>query len=85
MLWLSDRPSKTRVQTLCGLLNSLPSVARAVSGRDDTPDLTVECSVRSAWDAIRTLLKRGPASPPVYQGQYDPGALFNALKVFVCG
>jgi hypothetical protein len=28
------------------------------------------------------LLKRRPA-PLVYQGQYDPKALFNALKVFV--
>jgi oleate hydratase len=44
---------------------------------------TIECSVRSAWEAIRTLLKRGPAPPPVYQGQYDPKALFAALKVFV--
>jgi oleate hydratase len=44
---------------------------------------TIECSVRSAWEAIRILLKRGPAPPPVYQGQYDPKALFNALKVFV--
>jgi oleate hydratase len=45
---------------------------------------TIECSVRSAWEAIRILLKRGPAPPPVYQGQYDPKALFGALKVFVC-
>jgi oleate hydratase len=45
---------------------------------------TIECSVRSAWEAIRILLKRGPAPPPVYQGQYDPKALFDALKVFVC-
>jgi oleate hydratase len=45
---------------------------------------TIECSVRSAWEAIRILLKRGPAPPPVYQGQYDPKALFAALKVFVC-
>lgn len=44
---------------------------------------TIECSVRSAWEAIRTLLKRGPAPPPVYQGQYDPKALFGALKVFL--
>jgi hypothetical protein len=41
------------------------------------------CSVRSAWEPIHVLLKRGPAPPPVYQGQYDPKALFNALKVFV--
>ena len=46
---------------------------------------TIECSVRSAWEAIRTLLKRGPAPPPVYQGQYDPKALFNVLKLFVSG
>ena len=45
---------------------------------------TIECSVRSAWEAIYVLLKRGPAPPPVYQSQYDPKALFNALKVFVC-
>ena len=44
---------------------------------------TIECSVRSAWEAIYTLLKRGPAPPPVYQGQFDPKALFDALKVFV--
>jgi oleate hydratase len=45
---------------------------------------TIECSVRSAWEAIRILLKRGPAPPPVYQGQYDPKALLGALKVFLC-
>ncbi len=44
---------------------------------------TIECSVRSAWQAIHTLLKRGPAPRPVYQGQYDPKALFGALKVFL--
>jgi oleate hydratase len=44
---------------------------------------TIECSVRSAWEAIRTLLKRGPAPPPVYQGQYDPKAVLAALKVFL--
>ncbi|HEY7299926.1 MAG TPA: hypothetical protein VH684_18625 [Xanthobacteraceae bacterium] len=45
---------------------------------------TIECSVRSAWETIYILLKRGPAPPPVYQGQYDPKALVNALKMFVC-
>lgn len=44
---------------------------------------TIECSVRSAWEAIRTLLKRGPAPPAVYQGQYDPTAVLAALKVFL--
>jgi oleate hydratase len=46
---------------------------------------TIECSVRSAWEAIRTLLKRGPAPPRVYQGQYDLKALFEVLKVFIFG
>ena len=46
---------------------------------------TIECSVRSAWEAIYVLLKRGPAPPPVYQGQYDPKALLDVLKVFVFG
>jgi oleate hydratase len=44
---------------------------------------TIECSVRTAWEAINTLLERGPAPPPVYQGQYDLKALFEALKVFM--
>ncbi len=44
---------------------------------------TIECSVRSAWETIHKLLKRGPAPPPVYQGQYDLKALFGALKVFL--
>jgi len=43
---------------------------------------TCECSARTAWEAVRLLLGRGPAPPPVYQGQYDPKALFAALKVF---
>ena len=38
---------------------------------------TIKCSVRSAWETIHVLLKCGPASPPVYQGQYDPKALLN--------
>jgi oleate hydratase len=44
---------------------------------------TIEYSARTAWEAIHLLLKRGPAPPPVYQGQYDPKALFRALKVFL--
>jgi oleate hydratase len=45
---------------------------------------TIEYYARTAWEAIYLLLKRGPPPPPVYQGQYDPKALFEALKVFVC-
>jgi oleate hydratase len=44
---------------------------------------TIENSVRTGWEAIRHLLKRGPAPPPVYQGQFDPAALFAALKVMI--
>ena len=46
---------------------------------------TIECSVRSAWEAIRILLKRGPAPPPVYQSQFDPKALVGVLKMFIAG
>ena len=44
---------------------------------------TIEYSARTAWEAIHRLLGHGPVPPPVYQGQYDPKALFAALKVFV--
>jgi oleate hydratase len=44
---------------------------------------TTEYSARTAWDAIHTLLQRGPAPPPVYQGEHDPKALLGALKAFV--
>jgi oleate hydratase len=44
---------------------------------------TIEYSARTAWEAVYLLLKRGPAPPPVYQGQYDPKALLAALKVFL--
>ena len=43
---------------------------------------TIEYSARTAWEAIHLLLRRGPAPPPVYQGQYDPKALLAALMVF---
>ena len=44
---------------------------------------TFEYSARTAWEAVYLLLKRGPAPPPVYQGQLDPKALLAALQVFV--
>jgi oleate hydratase len=44
------------------------------------PLFTIEYSARTAWEAIYRLLRRGPVPPPVYQGQYDPAALFAALK-----
>lgn len=62
--------------TNLGLIGQYVEVERDVT-------FTIEYSVRTAWEAIRTLLKRGPAPPPVYQGQYDPGALLGALKVLL--
>jgi oleate hydratase len=44
---------------------------------------TIEYSARTAWEAIHTLLKRGPEPPDVYQGDHDPKALLGALKAFV--
>jgi oleate hydratase len=44
---------------------------------------TIEYSARTAWEVVHRLLRRGPAPPPVYQGQYDPGALLAAIKVLV--
>ena len=44
---------------------------------------TFEYSTRTAWEAVHRLLKRGPAPPPVYQGQHDPKGVWAALKVFL--
>jgi len=82
-IWLprmcSDRPPPVpEGATNLGLIGQYVEVPREIA-------FTIECSVRSAWEAIHVLLKRGPAPPPVYQGQYDPKALFNVLKVFVRG
>jgi oleate hydratase len=81
-IWLprrrSDRPSPVpQGATNLGLVGQYVEVPREIA-------FTIECSVRTAWEAIYRLLKRGPAPPPVYQSQYDPKALFNAVKVFVC-
>jgi oleate hydratase len=64
--------------TNLGLIGQYIEVPRDIA-------FTIEYSARTAWEAIHRLLKRGPAPPPVYQGQYDPKALFAALKLFVCG
>jgi oleate hydratase len=61
--------------TNLGLIGQYVEVPREIA-------FTIECSVRTAWEAIHLLLQRGPAPPPVYQGQYDPKALFGTLKVF---
>jgi oleate hydratase len=80
-IWLprnrSDRPPAVpEGATNLGLIGQYVEVPREIA-------FTIECSVRSAWEAIYILLKRGPAPPPVYQGQFDPKALVAALKVFV--
>ncbi len=63
--------------TNLGLIGQYVEVPRDIA-------FTIEYSARTAWQAVHLLLKRGPAPPPVYQGQYDPKALFGALKVFLC-
>jgi oleate hydratase len=81
-IWLprtrTDRPRPVpEGSTNLGLIGQYVEVARDVA-------FTIEYSARTAWEAIHLLLKRGPPPPPVYQAQYDPKALFAALKVFVC-
>jgi oleate hydratase len=44
---------------------------------------TFEYSTRSAWEAVYRLLKRGPAPPDVYQGQYDLKGVWAATKVLL--
>ena len=46
---------------------------------------TIEYSARSAWRAVHALTGKGPAPPPVYQAEVDPGALLKALEVLVGG
>jgi oleate hydratase len=80
-IWLprhgNDRPPPVpKGSTNLGLIGQYVEMPKDIA-------FTIEYSVRSAWEAINTLLKRGPAPPPVYQGMLDPGALFDALKVFV--
>ena len=80
-IWLprsrTDRPPVVpEGATNLGLIGQYVEVPRDIA-------FTIEYSARTAWEAIHLLLKRGPAPPPVYQGQYDPKALFAAFKVFV--
>jgi oleate hydratase len=80
-IWLkrtrTDRPPPVpEGSTNLGLVGQYVEVPQDVA-------FTIEYSARTAWEAIRLLLKRGPAPPHVYQAQYDLKALFAALKVFV--
>ncbi len=70
----SDRPRAVpEGATNFGFLGQFAEVPRDVV-------FTIEYPARTAWEAIHRLLQRGPAPPPVYQGQYHPAALFAALK-----
>ena len=73
----TDRPQVVpEGATNLGLLGQYVEVPRDIA-------FTIEYSARTAWEAIYRLLKRGPAPPPVYQGQYDLKAVFAALKLFL--
>jgi len=73
----TDRPRPVpEGSTNLGLIGQYVEVGQEVA-------FTIEYSARTAWEAIHTLLQRGPAPPPVYQGEYDPKALLGALKAFV--
>jgi oleate hydratase len=73
----TDRPPVVpEGATNLGLIGQYVEVSQDIA-------FTIEYSARTAWEAVHLLLKRGPAPPPVYQGQYDPKALFAAFKVFI--
>jgi oleate hydratase len=79
-IWLprrrGDRPAVVpEGMTNLGLIGQYVEVPQDIA-------FTFEYSTRTAWEAIYLLLKRGPAPPPVYQGQIDPKGVFAALKVF---
>jgi oleate hydratase len=80
-IWLprkqGDRPSVVpEGATNLGLIGQYVEVPQEIA-------FTIEYSTRTAWDAIHTLLKRGPLPPPVYQAEYDPKALLKALEVLL--
>ncbi len=73
----TDRPLPVpKGSTNLGLIGQYVEVGQEVA-------FTIEYSARTAWEAIHTLLQRGPEPPPVYQGNHDPKALLGALQAFV--
>src|SRR5262249_60314482 len=61
-----DRPRPVpEGATNLGLIGQYVEVPREVA-------FTIEYSARPAAEGIQLILNRGPAPPPVYQGQYDP-------------
>jgi oleate hydratase len=80
-IWLPRRsgdkpPVVPEGATNLGLIGQYVEVERDIA-------FTFEYSTRTAWEAIRLLLKRGPEPPPVYQGQFDPKGVLAALEVFL--
>ena len=80
-IWLprrqGDRPSVVpEGATNLGLIGQYVEVHQEIA-------FTIEYSTRTAWNAIHTLLGRGPEPPPVYQAEYDPKALLGALEVLL--
>jgi oleate hydratase len=80
-IWLprkrGDRPPVVpEGVTNLGLLGQYVELERDIA-------FTFEYSTRTAWEAIYRLLKRGPAPPNVYQGQYDLKGVWAATKVFL--
>lgn len=73
----TDRPPPVpEGSTNLGLIGQYVEVGEEVA-------FTIEYSARTAWEAIRTLLRHGPAPPAVYQGRDDPKALLGAVKAFI--
>jgi oleate hydratase len=80
-IWLrrtrGDRPPVVpEGVTNLGLLGQYVELERDIA-------FTFEYSTRTAWEAIYLLLKRGPAPPDVYQGQFDLKGVWGATKVFL--
>ena len=80
-IWLPRR-SGDRPQVVPEGVTNLGLIGQYVEVEQDIA-FTFEYSIRTAWEAIHRLLKRGPQPPPVYQGQYDPRGEWAALKVFL--
>jgi oleate hydratase len=80
-IWLPRR-SGDRPQVVPEGVANLGLIGQYVELERDIA-FTFEYSTRTAWEAIYRLLKRGPAPPRVYQGQFDPKGVWAALKVFL--
>jgi oleate hydratase len=80
-IWLTRRQGDTPNVVPDGAAN-LGLIGQYVEVPQDIA-FTVEYSARTAWEAIHALTGRGPAPPPVYQAEYDPKALLNALTVLL--